>query len=117
MLGTQLLKVIQESAKPSSSETTEMLLGVVTSTSPLVIRVDNRYDLTEDFLLLTTLVQDFDVDMTVNHLTEVDSHAPHTHGYVGRKTFRVHWGLQTGEKVFLIRVQNGQKFIILDRVR
>ena len=84
MLGTQLLKVIQESAKPPSSETTEMLLGVVTSTSPLVVRVDNRYDLTEDFLLLTTLVQDFDVDMTVNHMTEVASHAPHAHGYVGR---------------------------------
>lgn len=40
----------------------------------------------------------------------------HKHGYVGRKTFRVHLGLKTGERVLLLRIQGGQQYIVLDRV-
>lgn len=40
----------------------------------------------------------------------------HRHTYTGRKKFTVHLGLETGEKVLLLRCDGGQKFIVLDRV-
>lgn len=98
--------------------------GTVISSSPLKISVEQKMTLTKEQLILSTLVQDFSVDMTVDHLTENTSggsgdasFASHNHAYKGRKTFRVHLGLSAGEKVMLLRVQGGQKFIVLDRVR
>ena len=79
--------------------------GTVTSTSPLKITVEQKMVLTEKQLVLSSLVQDFTVDMTVNNTTD------------GKKSFTVHLGLKQGEKVMLIRVQGGQQFIVLDRVR
>ena len=124
MIGDAILEVMRQASKPPNATITDMLLGEVKSISPLVIRVDDRYDLDESFLIRTTLVVDFDVDMTVDHMTEKVSggsgdsaYAAHDHPYQGRKTFRVHLGLQVGERVILMRVQNGQKFIILDRIR
>lgn len=124
MLGTGIINIMKDAAKPKQGDTTDLVLGQVTSVKPLVIRVDDRYDLTEKFLILSTLVRDFEVDMTVDHLTEKSSggggdsaYAAHDHQYVGRKTFLVHLGLVVGEKVMLLRVQNGQKFIVLDRFR
>lgn len=40
----------------------------------------------------------------------------HSHSYSGTKSFRVHLGLSVGEQVLLLRVDGGQKYIILDRV-
>lgn len=124
MIGDAILEVMRQASKPPNATVTDMLLGEVKSISPLVIRVDDRYDLDESFLIRTTLVVDFDVDMTVDHMTEKVSggsgdsaYAAHDHPYQGRKTFRVHLGLQVGERVILMRVQNGQKFIIWDRIR
>lgn len=124
MLGTGIINMMQDIAKPSPSDTTDLVIGQVTSIKPLKIRVDDRYDLDERFLLLSTLVRDFEVDMTVDHMTEKVSggggdsaYAAHDHPYVGRKTFLVHLGLVVGEKVMLLRVQSGQKFIVLDRLR
>ena len=124
MIGDAILEVMRQASKPPNATITDMLFGEVKSISPLVIRVDDRYDLDESFLIRTTLVVDFDVDMTVDHMTEKVSggsgdsaYAAHDHPYQGRKTFRVHLGLQVGERVILMRVQNGQKFIILDRIR
>lgn len=98
--------------------------GTVQSTSPLKINVENKLTLESKHLILTTLVQDFDVDMTVDHKTEDKEggkgdamYEKHNHDYKGRKTFTVHLGLQSGETVMLIRIQGGQRYIVLDRVR
>lgn len=98
--------------------------GTVISPSPLKISVDQKMTLTEKQLVLTTLVQDFSVNMTVDHKTEDksggsgdSSFASHKHDYKGTKSFRVHLALKAGEKVMLIRVQGGQKYIVLDRIR
>ena len=36
---------------------------------------------------------------------------------VDQKTFKVHNALKAGEKVLLIRVQQGKKFVVIDRVK
>lgn len=47
---------------------------------------------------------------------QVQINLNHSHGYTGKKKFLVHNGLKKGEKVILLRFQNGQKFLVLDRV-
>ena len=84
-----------------------ILFGTVLSASPLKIQVDQKSIYTSKMLILTRNVTDFEVDMTVNH----------KHAYVGKKTFKVHNALKAGEKVLLIRVQQGKKFVVIDRVK
>lgn len=76
--------------------------GNVTSVSPLKIAVEQKLTLTEKQLVLSSLVRDFKVDMTTNDT---------------RQNITIHLGLKVGEKVMLIRVQGGQQFVVLDRVR
>lgn len=101
-----------------------VFFGTVLSSSPLKISVEQKMTLTDKQLVLSSLVQDFTVSMTVDHKTEDKaggsgdaSFASHNHDYKGTKSFRVHLGLSAGEKVILLRVQGGQKYIVLDRVR
>ena len=97
-----------------------ILFGTVLSASPL----DQKSIYTSKMLILTRNVTDFEVDMTVNHSTEdkgggsgAAAYEAHKHAYVGKKTFKVHNALKAGEKVLLIRVQQGKKFVVIDRVK
>jgi hypothetical protein len=118
-----------EASKPSG-----IFFGTVLSASPLKIQVEQKMTLGAEFLVLSTLVQDFTVNMTIDHKTEAETEHTHDihdtysgggssdttihlHDYKGTKAFRVHLGLKVGEKVILLRVQGGQQFIVLDRVR
>ena len=99
------------------------VLGTVTSTSPLKIKVDQKLELTAAQLILTNAVRDFTVHMTVDHQTESASggsgdasFASHKHAYKGTKAYRVHLALKAGEKVIMLRTDGGQKYVILDRV-
>ena len=105
--------------------------GTVTATGPLEITVDQKKKLGEAQLILTNAVRDFNVEMSTieglgksegPHYTENESggagdaaFASHNHKYQGRKKWRVHLALKTGEKVILLRCDGGQKFIVLDR--
>jgi len=129
-----ILQTIKQAAieAVNASDPTGVLFGTVVSISPLKINVEQRLTLDESFLILTTLVKDFEVEMTVDHFTEDDDYlitrhthpevAPgsfdstHKHAYKGKKKFLVHLGLKMGDGVILIKVQGGQKFIVLDRI-
>lgn len=54
-----------------------------------------------------------DVDTSIN---SVSIPLSHSHGYSGKKEFLIHNGLIQKEKVILLRVQGGQKYLVLDRV-
>jgi hypothetical protein len=43
-------------------------------------------------------------------------HTSHLHNIVGRKKMRVYNGLHKGEKVVLLRMRGGQKYLVLDRI-
>ena len=92
-----------------------ILFGTVTGVGPLCIQVDQKLVLTEDFLILTSAVKDYETEMEVSHVTGPGGERDHTHPYAGRKVFSVKNGLKTGEHVLLLRVQGGQKYIVLDR--
>jgi hypothetical protein len=107
-----------------ASNPVEIMFGKVTHTTPLRISVEQRLTLDEKHLILSSLVQDYQIDVTVDHYTENTiggsgeaSFELHNHAVKGKKTMTFHYGLRVGEIVILLRLQGGQKFIVLDRVR
>lgn len=115
-----------------ASNPVNILFGTVISSTPLKINVEQKLTLGEKRLILSRNVTDYSVAMTVDHTTENHSHThtiedtytgsgsasmeTHNHEYKGTKTFRVHNALKSGEKVILIRVQGGQKYLVFDRL-
>ena len=100
-----------------------VLFGTVIATSPLKIQVDQKSIYFGKMLILSRNVTDYDVEMTVDHLTEEkgggsgdSSFAAHDHEYKGRKVFRIHKALGIGERVVLVRIQGGERFLVWDRV-
>ncbi len=114
----QLAAQTEQAMKPC-----DYCLGVVESVSPLSIRIDQKDIVSEEFLILTDLVRDYQVDITVSHTTEDRSggggyaeFASHNHDYTGRKKIIVHNGLSVGESVILVQQAGGQEFIVLSRL-
>ena len=101
----------------------KVVFGDVMKANPLEIMVEQKILLTEEYLILTDAVRDHWRDMTVDHLTENRAggsgdraYESHNHEYKGRKAFLIHNDLVAGEKVVLLAMQGGQKFVVLDRV-
>lgn len=87
-------------------------LGVVTGANPLKVMVDNRLELTEDFFLLS------------ESLTKLELDLKHTHAIQGAGSTQealkdkiiIRKELEAGDKLLLLRMQGGQRYVILDRV-
>lgn len=107
----------------------QVSFGVVVSTSPLQIRIDQKIVLSDEFLILTNAVKDHAVDITVSWQTVENTHkhgngnqgkptdeTTHKHDIKGRKKIIIHNGLTVGEKVILLRQHGGQKYVVIDRV-
>ena len=124
-MSRQLISTLQKLVAQTNNamKPTDYCLGVVETVAPLSIRIDQKDILAEEFLILTDLVRDFSVDITVNHTTENRAggggdaeFASHNHDYTGRKKIIVHNGLSVGESVILIQQAGGQEFIVLSRL-
>ena len=125
MMAEQLREAIQRIAVSAiaAGSPSDYCIGIVETADPLSIRIEQQELLTEDFLLLTDMVRDYAVDITVSHTTENRSggtgdasFASHNHDYSGRKKIIVHNGLVPSEAVILIRQAGGQEYIVLCRV-
>lgn len=122
---TDLLNMIKRASVEAvaASKPTSVVYGKVISTSPLKISVEQKLTLTSAQLVLTRNVTDYEVSMTVDHVTENtsggsgdSSFASHNHAYKGKKLFTVHNGLVVGDEVLMIQMQGGQRYIVMDRV-
>lgn len=116
-----IAKLIKRAAVEAMNESkpTSIVFGTVVSIEPLKINVEQKLTLTTAQLILTNNVRDYELEMTVDHVTESTSgadFASHNHAYTGRKTFRVHNALVNGDEVILLQVQGGQKYIVLEKV-
>ena len=124
---SSLVELLQEISKRTNDagDPFEHRKGTVESVSPLTIKIDQYTILEEDELILTHLVRDHDVDISVSHETEefelIEGAATdikkHKHEYKGRKKVTLHYGLKVGEDVVLLKVQGGQTYIVLDRYK
>ena len=100
----------------NAQKLTDIVYGTVESVSPLKIRVDQKLLLEQEQLKLTRAVMDYEVDMTVDHVTEPTTcTSSHSHEYKGRKKFLIHNGLVVGDKVTMIRAHGGQQYLIIDK--
>lgn len=99
-----------------------VVYGTVESVEPLKVRIDQKLVLEQEHLKLTRAVMDYEVDMTVDHVTEnraggseYAAFESHNHEYKGRKKFLIHNGLVDGDKVTMIRAHGGQQYLIIDK--
>ena len=96
------------------SKPTAIIFGNVVSAVPLKINIDQKLTLNASQIILTNNVKDYEVEMTVEHITEESDN--HTHAYKGKKKFKIHNGLVVGDQVIMLQMQGGQKFVVLDKV-
>jgi len=123
-MSAQLVQTMQALMKQTmdAGKLTDYIVGVVESENPLSVRIEQRDIITEEFLILTDAVRDYDVDIEVNHVTEnrgggsgYPAYESHNHDYTGRKRIRVFNSLHVGESVILLRQAGGQEYCILSR--
>lgn len=75
--------------------------GVVKSTSPLEVSIENKLTLTKDHITTPKTLSNYNVSIKIDGAS---------------KNITIYNALKSGEKVILLRVQGGQKYLILDRV-
>lgn len=80
-----LLEVIQEIVKNTNNslQLTDVLFGTVSSVSPLKIRVEQKLELTEEFLVLTKNVVDYTVNITLNDWSTDNTSLSSSHTHTG----------------------------------
>jgi hypothetical protein len=137
-----ITKLIKRAALEAIKESDPMaiMVGTVLSIAPLQVNVEQRLTLGAAQLLLTNNVVDHDVSVTMDWSTEDITHNHgysgvtgtsdlHTHSYsgatqdnthghavTGTKIIKVHNALKAGDMVMLLRMQGGQKYLVIDKV-
>ena len=123
-ISQELFQVLHRICKQAMQQSvpSDYIYGKVTNIQPLEVTLESREVIPEEFLTLTDAVRDYEVDISVSHLTENRSggggyseFASHNHAYSGRKQITVHNALSIGEEVVLLQQQGGQDFLILNR--
>lgn len=140
--GVQLAKAMRRNALEAVEATkpVNVFFGDVLSTSPLQIKIEQKMLLDDAQLILSRNVTNYMIEVSIqwDTLSEKIMHShsvnltdsngdsvtgkteaqtvSHTHGVEGKKQMTIHNGLIKGEKVILIRQQEGQKFVVLDRI-
>lgn len=108
-----------------ASKPVNVYFGEVISKTPLKINVEQKMILGENQLILTRNVTDYMTTVTVQWTTEegvfladgqTESVPSHAHEITGTKNFLMHNALEVGDEVIILRQQEGQKFIVIDRI-
>lgn len=141
---TELTKMIKKAALEAleSAKSVNVCFGTVESTNPLKINVEQKMTLGEKQLVLCRNVTEYTTMVTVQWQTEQEEQThrhqlkditddggnkitsaytetqdkKHTHDIEGTKQMTIHNALEKGEQVILIRQQEGQKYIVIDRI-
>lgn len=83
MAGERLINIMNQVKKEDKSDTTDMMFGVVTSINPLKIKVENRFEITEEFIMLSAMCKEMTVNIFAHAheiTTSVEVADAHTHG-------------------------------------
>jgi hypothetical protein len=129
----ELLDVMKQSAKGvmDDADLADICFGTVASASPLKVKVEQKYEIGKENLVVPQYLTNFTVGVTVSWQTEnetyqhshtvegtessQDSHT-HKHSISGTKQITINNALKSGDKVILIKQLGGQKYLIIDRV-
>ena len=120
----ELVRALKRAALEAvnASKPMDVRFGRVQSVQPLEIYIEQKLQLKEKQLVLTRNVTDYETEITVDTVTgnqgggSGDSaFASHNHSITGRTKITVHNGLVVGDKVVLLRLPGGQKYVVWDR--
>lgn len=120
----ELIKMIALDAY-DASKPSQMVVGQVTSTTPLKIKVSDKLTLTGDNVLVPESFtdhfeyMDLGIKLEDIEITSMDPLVvinPITIDLTGKKKIKVYNALRQGEKVLLLRNPGGQIFYLIDRV-
>ncbi|SEN73479.1 Protein of unknown function [Amphibacillus marinus] len=136
MAGERIAQMIK-AARGNEQDFSDVLFGQVTQNKPLIIRVDNRFEVTEQHLVLSRNVQPYSVKVEVPTIAssstgfvqppvlagkiDVNSDVSYqnvvTDVTVGSRliNIQIFRALEVGDYVSLIRSQKGQLYYVLDR--
>lgn len=93
-----------------------VMTGSVTSTNPLSVKVEQRFEIGRNQLIVPEYLTDHKVKISMGGDTEMDGEPEHAHGLGGKREMTIYNGLKSGDQVMLVRQQGGQKFLVIDRV-
>lgn len=135
--GHKLVKLMREAGKVPQNEVVDIVVGEVTSVSPLKVKIENR-ELTESFLILGALCKEThiytDNVKKLDHVHVIPStstgaagEGSHSHSISVRNTnpaspqnadydIMLWRGLKKGDKVLMLKVGRGQKYYIMQRM-
>lgn len=106
-----LIDIIKEvgTGAMNAENPVNVLFGTVSNTNPLEVNVEQKFTLSEDFLVLTERVTKYE-EIKHTHPSPSGETSPPSQPVVIRT------GLKKGDKVLLLRVQGGKQFVVLDKV-
>jgi hypothetical protein len=109
-LSTGLIDIIKKAATDAvnTGDPTDGVYGEVLEVSPLRIRVGERLSLGSSFFILTKNV--------TNHKVEISLDSEENEGEKETKEVVVKNGLKIGDKVLLLRLAGGQRYVVWDKV-
>lgn len=101
---SDLITLIKKAAVEAveGEKPTGVLFGTVTATSPLTVNVEQKLTLLSEMLIVPKSLTDFSVTAVVNDETF---------------TLKINNSLKNGDKVLLLRMQGGQRFVIIDKLK
>ena len=115
------MKKVAENTNAAGAPTA-WFFGKVTKTSPLTIRVDNRFDISGEAIVVPKELQAGPSTEEKGGGSGEAAFASHSHVLKSNyqtntdKTSEYYYGLAVGDKVILLRNQGGQAFLVLGRV-
>ena len=109
-----MLEIIKKAALEAvgSGKPVAIQTGTVVGINPLEISLDQRLTLPEDFLIVPESLTRYEIDLS--HVHKLNS-LPDTENALMDKVV-IREGLAMGDAVLMLRVQGGQKYVVLDKV-
>lgn len=116
-----LLSTIKQAAGDAirASNPAAVLTGSVTKIKPLEVRVDQRFTLTSGLLIVPESLTHFEIELQHTHQytdTSDSGSTTRTTQPALNDPIVIRQGLKVGDSVLLLRVQGGQKYVIMDRL-
>ncbi|MBP1906799.1 hypothetical protein J2Z32_003463 [Paenibacillus turicensis] len=107
-LGDAIKEVVKEYNR--SQQLSDIISGEVKSVSPLIVTIDQRFDISEDALWLPESLTRYEIDLKHKHRTSGED----TQDALLDKIV-IREGLKVGDAVILIRAQGGSSYLIVDK--
>ncbi|MBU3193459.1 DUF2577 domain-containing protein [Clostridium algidicarnis] len=110
-----MMEIIKEASLGAvgAGNPVNILFGEVLSTEDFKIRVDQKLILDKDFFIIPESLVRYEIDLKHTHDYK-DNSITNLNTALDKLVIRE--GLKQGDKVLLLRVQGGQRYVILDKV-